>query len=142
MPPFTFDFTLKIPNMKYVPEQEHNIARTSEGTGNNCPYPIPTVEEIIKMIDQSSYRVNKSKLISDVFECGALAISNKVDFTQYDEREQRYLEIIKTYKPDEQKLIADIFAKIFCLCSSVVYDDGCFNDYLDRKSTRLNSSHR
>ena len=142
MPPFTFDFTLKIPNMKYVPEQEHNIARTSEGTGNNCPYPIPTVEEIIKMIDQSSYRVNKSKLISDVFECGALAISNKVDFTQYDEREQRYLEIIKTYKPDEQKLIADIFAKIFCLCSSVVYDDGCFNDYLGELFMKCNQGNK
>ena len=88
--------------MKYVPEQEHNIARISNDTGNNCPYPIPTVQEIMKMIDQSSYRVNKNKLISDVFECGALAISNAVDFTQYDEREQRYLEIIKTYKPDEQ----------------------------------------
>ena len=142
MPPFTFDFTLKIPNMKYVPEQEHNIARTSEGTGNNCPYPIPTVEEIIKMIDSSSYRVNKSKLISDVFECGALAISNAVDFTQYDEREQRYLEIIKTYKPDEQKLIADIFTKIFCLCSSVVYDDGCFDDYLGEHFMKCNQGNK
>lgn len=95
-----------------------------------CPYPIPTVTEIIKMIDSSSYRVNKSKLISDVFECSALAISNAVDFTKYDEREKRYLEIIKQYQPAEQKLIVNLFTKIFCLCSSVVYDDGCFNDYL------------
>lgn len=97
MPPFTFDFTNKIPNMEYVPE-EHNVARAVKGTGNNCPYPIPTVDEIIKMIDRSSYKVNQSQLISDVFECGALAISNKVDFTQYDKREKRYLEIIKKYK--------------------------------------------
>ena len=75
------------------------------GGKNICPYPIPTVKDIIKLIDSSSYRVNKSKLISDVFECGALAISNLVDFTKYDEREKRYLEIIKTYQPSEQKLI-------------------------------------
>ena len=115
MPPFTFDFTNKIPNMKYVPEQEHNVARTVNGTGNNCPYPIPTVDEIIKMIDRSSYKVNQSQLISDVFECGALEISNKVDFTQYDKREKRYLEIIKKYKPDEQKLIVDIFTDILLM---------------------------
>ncbi len=60
MPPFTFNFMLKKPNMKYVPEQEHTVARTVKGTGNICPYPIPTVEEIIKMIEQSPYRVNKS----------------------------------------------------------------------------------
>lgn len=107
-----------------------------------CPYPIPTVTEIMKMIEKSSYRVNKSKLISDVFECGALAISNKVDFTKYDERENRYLEIIKTYKPDEQKLIADLFTKIFCLCSSVVYDDGCFDDYLGELFMKCNQGDK
>lgn len=107
-----------------------------------CPYPIPTVKEIMKLIDNSTYRINKSKLISDVFECGALAISNKVDFTQYDEREQRYLEIIKTYKPDEQKLIADIFTKIFCLCSSVVYDNGCFGDYLGELFMKCNLGNK
>jgi len=142
MPPFTFNFTLKKPNMKYVPEQEHTVARTVKGTGNICPYPIPTVKEIMKLIDNSTYRINKSKLISDVFECGALAISNKVDFTQYDEREQRYLEIIKTYKPDEQKLIADIFTKIFCLCSSVVYDDGVFGDYLGELFMKCNLGNK
>lgn len=142
MPPFTFDFTNKIPNMKYVPEQEHNVARTVNGTGNNCPYPIPTVDEIIKMIDRSSYKVNQSQLISDVFECGALAISNKVDFTQYDKREKRYLEIIKKYKPDEQKLIVDIFTKIFCLCSSVVYDNGTFNDYLGTLFMKCNQGNK
>ena len=142
MPPFTFDFTLKKPNMDYVPEQEQNIARAVKGTGNNCPYPIPTIDEIIKMIDRSSYKVNQSQLISDVFECGALAISNKVDFTQYDKREQRYLEIIKKYKPNEQKLIVDLFTKIFRLCSSVVYDNGRFDDYLGELFMKCNQGNK
>lgn len=130
MPPFTFDFTLKKPNMEYVPEQEQTVARAVKGTGNLCPYPIPTVDEIIKMIDQSAYKVNRSQLIADIFECGALAISNQVDYTKYDEREQRYKDIMNGYSPDERKLLVDIFSKIYALSSSVVYDNGKFGDYL------------
>lgn len=109
---------------------------------NLCPYKIPTVDEIIKLIDSAAYKVGKDKLISDVFECGALAISNLVDKRQYDEREQRYLNIIKTYAPSEQKLIADIFSRIFALCSSVVYDDGVFNDYLGEIFIRCNQANK
>lgn len=112
------------------------------GGDNLCPYPIPTVKDIIKMIDSSSYRVNKSKLISDVFECSALAISNLIDKTRYDEREMRYLEIIKTYAPAEQKLLADIFAMIFALCSSVTYDDGIFDDYLGELFMKCNQGNK
>lgn len=94
MPPFTFDFTLKKPNMEYVPEQEYTVARAVKGTGNICPYAIPTIDELIKMLENSAYRVNKSQLISDIFECGAIAISNLVDLTQKEIREKRYLQII------------------------------------------------
>lgn len=111
------------------------------GDNNLCPYPIPTVKDIMKMIDSSTYRVNKSKLISDVFECGALAISNLVDLKQYDEREKRYMEIIKTYSPPEQKLISDIFSRIFALCSSVTYDDGVFDDYLGELFMKCNQGN-
>ena len=108
-------------------------------SGNNfCPYPIPKVDEIIKMIDRSAYKVNRSQLISDVFECGALAISNMVDFTKYDEREKRYLDIMNGYSPDERKLLVDIFSKIFALSSSVVYDNGKFGDYLGELFMRCN----
>lgn len=51
--------------------------------GNRCPYKIPTVDEIMKLIDRSSCTVGKSKLISDTFACGALAISSLADLTQY-----------------------------------------------------------
>lgn len=142
MPPFTFDFTNKIPNMEYVPEQEQTVVRAVKGTGNLCPYPIPTVDEIIKMIDRSAYKANRSQLIADVFECGALAISNLVDKPKFDEREQRYLDIIKSYKPTEQKLIVDIFSKLFALLSSVVYDNGTFNDYLGELFMRCNQGNK
>lgn len=108
---------------------------------NLCPYKIPDVSEIVKNIEKTSYKVNTGKLISDVFECGALAISNLVDKTQYDERERRYLEIIKHYAPAEQNLIADLFAQIFALCSSVTYDNGVFDDYLGELFMKCNQGN-
>lgn len=109
--------------------------------GTLCPYPIPTVEEIIKFIDRASYSIDKIKLISDMFACGALAISNLVDLTQYDEREEQYKQIINSYKPKERELIVELFSKIFALLSSVVYDDGCFGDYLGEIFMRNNMAN-
>ncbi len=108
---------------------------------NLCPYEIPTVDEIIKLIEKSAYKVNTGKLISDVFECGALAISNLVDKRQYDEREKRYIEIMKGYSPSEQQLICEIFSKVFALCTSVTYDDGVFDDYLGELFMRCNQGN-
>lgn len=127
------------PNAVSAPKIEQPL---SDKPVNLCPYKIPTVNEIIKQIESSAYKVNKSKLISDVFECGALAISNKVDFTMYDEREERYKQIMKTYEPQERELIADIFGKIFALLTSVVYDDGVFNDYLGDLFMRCNQGEK
>ena len=62
-----------------VPEQEQNL----------CPYKVPTIEDIIKRINASVYRFDKHQLISDVFECGAITISNMVDLMYKEEREKR-----------------------------------------------------
>ncbi len=110
--------------------------------GNRCPYKIPTVDEIMKLIDRSSCTVGKSKLISDTFACGALAISNLVDLTQYDEREEQYKQIMNGYKPKERELIAELFGKIFALLSSVVYDDGAFSDYLGELFMRCDQGNK
>ena len=142
-----FDITLEHNTENIVTEpptvsEPVKTERPIVGGNNFCPYPIPKVDEIIKMIDRSSYKVNRSQLISDVFECGALAISNMVDFTKYDEREQRYKDIMNGYSPDERKLIVDIFSKIFALSSSVVYDNGRFDDYLGELFMRCNQSSK
>ena len=108
----------------------------------NCPYPIPTVADIMKQIDSESYRIPKSRLISDIFACGAIALSNKFDLQNYDKREQEYLQIIKSYEPREQKLIAELFGKIGALLSSVVYDDGVFNDYLGELFMQCNQGNK
>lgn len=116
--------------------------RKSASDKNICPYKIPTVDEIIKQIEKTSYRINKSKLISNLFECGAIAISNLVDLMQKEQRNERYAEIMKSYQPEEQKLLADIFGMIFALCSSVVYDDGVFDDYLGTLFMRCNQANK
>ena len=111
-----------------VPEQEQNL----------CPYKVPTIEDIIKRINASVYRFDKHQLISDVFECGSITISNMVDLMYKEEREKRYLQVIKKYQKEEQTLIAEIFAMIFALLSSVVYDNGRFYDNLGELFMRCN----
>ena len=142
-----FDITLEhtIENINTEPptvSEPVKAERPIVGGDNLCPYPIPTVDDIIKIIDRSAYKVSRSQLIADVFECGALAVSNMVDFTKYDEREQRYKDIMNRYSPDERKLIVDIFSKVFALSSSVVYDNGKFNDYLGELFMRCNQGNK
>ena len=140
-----FDIVIKHPQEPTTPPPiVETIAEQKEQIKNGtlCPYPIPTVDEIIKLIDRSAYTVDRSKLISDVFACGALAISNLVDFTQYDEREEQYKQIMNGYKPKERELIVEIFSKIFELLSSVTYDNGKFDDYLGELFMRCNQGNK
>lgn len=105
------------------------------------PYKIPTVEEIMKDLDQAAHKVNRSQLIEDIFECGALAISNSVDKVHFAEREERYLSIIKKYNKPEQETLTKIFSKIFALLTSVTYDNGNFSDYLGEIFMRSNMAN-
>jgi len=97
-----------------------------------CPFVIPKYDDIMKLINSASIKVDRNKLLSDVFECGAIAISNKFDLPQAEEREKRYLEIINKYQQKERELIAEIFGNVFALLTSVTYDDGRFNDWLGK----------
>lgn len=102
---------------------------------------IPTVNEILKLLDKGLYKVNAHQFLSDIFECGAIAISNRFDFTQYDQREARYLQIIKGYEPDMQKLITEIFAKIYLLLTQQINPAVGFNDYLGQLYMQSNTSN-
>lgn len=56
---------------------------------------IPTVSEILKLVEKIAYRFDAHTFLSDVFECSAIAVSNRFDHTKYKTREERYLQIIK-----------------------------------------------
>lgn len=136
-------FDIEFPVLKEEPkdlivEEVSEIDQKDKKELNLCPYKIPTIEDIIKRITASVYRFDKHQLISDVFECGAITISNMVDLIAKEEREKRYLQVIKKYQKEEQTLIAEIFSMIFALLSSVVYDNGRFYDNLGELFMRCN----
>ena len=96
-PFFFFDFTLDksaIPPVEEIPEQFFKEPVPVTAQNNLCPYPIPKTDDIVKDIEKAAYAVDPSKFVSDLFECGAIAISNAVDLAQKDKREERYLQII------------------------------------------------
>lgn len=88
----------------------------------------PSVDKILKILDKSYYKVDRHELLSNVFECGAIAVSNRFDTRRAKIREEKYSQIMKKYDTDGQNLIADVFTKIFKLLSSQLSIG--FNDYL------------
>ncbi len=107
-----------------------------------CPYDIPAVSDILKLIMTYGRRIGTGKLISDIFECGAISISNRIDFVHAKAREDRYLNIINSYDKGEREAFASIFSKIYALLSSVVYDDGRFYDYLGEIFIKCNQGNK
>ena len=75
---FVFDFTLDHTQIKTVTSfasvtDECKKSVVLDQT-NLCPYKIPDVKEIIKLVNQASHRVNPNKFLSDTCECGAVAV--------------------------------------------------------------------
>lgn len=88
------------------------------------------LNSINKLIDKLCYRAPRFEVLADVFELSAIALSNQFDHRHpvYTQRETRYLEIIKKYSADEQKLFPQIFSEIAVLLIGMV--DHGFDDYL------------
>lgn len=118
-------------NFAKVPDQEFQSC--------NKKIKVPTVNDILKLLEKGLYKVNAHEFLSDVFECGAIAISNKFDFRNYEKREERYMQIIKRYDKEMQSLIAQVFSEIFILLSSQI--DIGFNDYLGQLYMLSNTSN-
>ena len=113
----------KSKNINYarVPDSEFNMP---------TPTDVPTVKDIIKNLDKGSYKVSRHEFLSDLFECGAIAISNKFDKRNAEKREEMYLNIIKKYDKDMQNLLAETFAMIYGLLTAQTFSSVGFNDYL------------
>ena len=102
---------------------------------------IPTIADLLRLIEKGTYKVNAHEFLSDIFECGAIAISNRFDTPKAAEREKRYLNIIAKYEPDTQKLITEIFANIFLLLTQQIDPSVGFNDYLGELYMRSETSN-
>lgn len=123
-----------------TPQKEDTPAETPIAR-EECPYQIPTLSKIMKLFDGAIYRVDRHKLLSDVFECGAIAISNQVDYKQSKEREERYKHIMESYQAQERKLIIDLWKNIYALLSSMSYEDGRFGDWLGELFMQSNTGN-
>lgn len=99
---------------------------------------VPKVDDILKLISKTNYKVGIHEFLSDVFECSAIAISNKFDFRSYHIREEKYKAIMKKYDAEIRNLICEIFAQIFILLTSQI--NVGFNDYLGELYMRSETS--
>lgn len=120
-------------NFAKVPDEEYTLPYKREG--------VPTVDELLKLLERGLYKVNSHEFLSDIFECGAIAISNRFDTVQAADREARYLQIIKKYEPGMQRLITEIFAKIYLILTQQINPWIGFNDYLGELYMRSETSN-
>jgi type I restriction-modification system DNA methylase subunit len=83
-----------------------------------------------KLIEKLTYRRNRWEVLTDLFEVSAITISNKFDLKRFNEREKRYLEIVKKYDTAEMQLMCEAFAEIYKILSGMI--DHGFDDYLGK----------
>lgn len=79
-------------------------------------------KNIIKLIEQASYRHSTWQVFSDFVELSALSISNRVDKRYYKEREARYLEVIKKYNRSELELFPKMLGELIMALESEMTD--------------------
>ena len=69
-------------------------------------------QDIIKIFDMLTYSRDTWEIFYDFVELSAFCISNTLDVKHFDEREKKYLNTIKKYTPEHQKLFPEMFAKL------------------------------
>jgi type I restriction-modification system DNA methylase subunit len=74
----------------------------------------PYKEKIVKTIRQLGYVYSTWNVFNDFVEMSALTIANSVEHVTEirDKREERYLEAIRKYRPEEQNLFPEMFADL------------------------------
>ena len=89
------------------------------------------INSIIKKIKTLPAKFNDSEILSDIFELGALSLSNQCDFREpfHSEREERYKQIKSKYESDFNKLV-EIFGLICDLIIAQTEKRAKFNDWL------------
>lgn len=108
-----------------------NLARvTNDEYESYEPVKVSIINDIIKTLEKGIYKIGTHELLSDVFECGAIAISNCFDERQAEKREERYLQIMHKHDKQSQRLIIEVFSQIYDLLSNMINPHVGFGDYL------------
>ena len=96
---------------------------------------------IIKKVEAASTKISAYELLADVFEAGAIAVSNRFDTSKAAKlREEKYQQIMKKHSLETQKQICDIFAEILVLLTNQTKDG--FYDYLGELYMASNTGNK
>src|SRR3954468_468338 len=68
--------------------------------------------ELLKLFNGLSYRHGAWQVFADFNEAAAISISNAVDLANREKREERYLQIVGRYKPDELAKFPEMLAEL------------------------------
>jgi hypothetical protein len=69
-------------------------------------------QELLKLLGTLAYRHSAWQVFVDFAEAAAISMSNAVDWSQRDMREQRYMTIVERYKPDELAAFPKMLAEV------------------------------
>ena len=73
----------------------------SRNTSDQARPPPDHQKLLLKLFGALAYRHSAWQVFSDFAEAAAISLSNAVDWPQRDKREERYMQIVQRYKPDE-----------------------------------------
>ena len=69
-------------------------------------------KELLKLFGSFAYRHSAWQVFADFVEVAAIAVSNAVDWPQRNKREERYMQIVEGYKPDELAAFPKMLAEV------------------------------
>lgn len=69
-------------------------------------------KNLVRLLKKNSHRHHLWDVFADFCEMGALAMSNSVDLAHRNERENRYLSIVKKYEPNEVHRFPQMLAEL------------------------------
>lgn len=112
---FTEPKCKKVPMEKWKPVANQNDAKTEAPKSEELLLPNSKIDWEKKFLDtfkQLIYAHRPMDVWRDLIIMNACAISNAVDRTHYDEREKRYLSIIKKYTKCQNRSYFQSYAPI------------------------------
>ena len=69
-------------------------------------------KELLKLFGSLAYRHSAWQVFVDFAEAAAISLSNAVDWAQRDPREERYMALVKRYKPDELAIFPKMLGEV------------------------------
>ena len=76
-------------------------------------------------------------MFTDFCEMAAIALSNRIDFARYNEREERYMQLVKDYTKDDLQLFAECIGLI-----TLIYQEDTDQDLLGRLYMELELANK